>query len=279
MAIKWDNSDELSELLQDPLQNNRHDIWLWLYLHLYEELDLDHSTYNGASMRDVIARNLRRKYSLRNRMPSKRDEFLVPDEYLSWITQDERQYHWLFRKVDDLTGSVLPRGLVHLTGRSQIVAMLDVWQADIEKKAHEIERRHDDWRRQAARDSQFEWFADKKEGAKRCACAWEWIEKNPLKTRSRPLPISNYQELLIFFDQAELGPTELKTVIREIKKRWHRLALDERNPDKKQVNVMLPTAVITQLDELAKRHSMKRAQVVEALVRMEAETGVYLPND
>ncbi|MBT8768747.1 hypothetical protein [Metapseudomonas boanensis] len=230
-------------------------------------------------MRDAIARTLRRNPHLIELIPSEKDQYLVPDKYLSWIAEDERQHHWLFRRVNDLTGRVLPRGLVHLTGRSEIVAMLDVWQMDIEEKALEIERLHDHWRRQTARDTQFEWFADKKEGAKRCVCAWEWIEKHPLKIRSRALPISNYNELLVFFDQTELGPSELKLVIREIKKRWHRLALDERNPDKKQVNVMLPTAVITQLDELAERHSMKRAQVVEALVRMEAETGMYLTDD
>ncbi|MDT4863221.1 hypothetical protein FQZ97_979170 [compost metagenome] len=154
--------------------------------------------------------------------------------------------------------------------------MLDVWNVDIEKKAREIERLHDHWRRHTARDSQFEWFADKKEGTKRCICAWEWLERHHLSPFSRQPPIGNYRELLMFFDQAELSRHEQKVMIQEIKKRWNRQQFDERNADKKQVNVMLSKAVIAQLDELAKRHDLKRAQVIETLVRMEGETGVYL---
>ncbi|WP_121333444.1 hypothetical protein [Pseudomonas aeruginosa] len=77
-------------------------------------------------------------------------------------------------------------------------------------------------------------------------------------------------ELLLFFDQRNLGRYELKAMIQEIKKRWSRPQFDERNVDKKQLNVMVPTAVIDQIDELAKKHGIKRAQVIERLVGMEA---------
>ena len=39
---------------------------------------------------------------------------------------------------------------------------------------------------------------------------------------------------------------------------------------------MLSKAVIAKLDELAKQHGLKRAQVIETLVRMEAETSAHL---
>ncbi|AHZ76808.1 MULTISPECIES: hypothetical protein [Pseudomonas] len=39
---------------------------------------------------------------------------------------------------------------------------------------------------------------------------------------------------------------------------------------------MLSKAVIAQLDALAEKHGLKRAQVIESLVRMEADAGVYL---
>ncbi|MDI9750356.1 carboxyltransferase domain-containing protein, partial [Stutzerimonas stutzeri] len=127
-----------------------------------------------------------------------------------------------------------------------------------------------------ARDSAFEWFSDKKESKKRCTCAWEWLEKHHLRPHSRQLPISNYNELLMFFDHAALGRHEQKAMIQEIKKRWNRQQFDERNADKKQINVMLSKAVIAKLDELAKQHGLKRAQVIETLVRMEAETSAHL---
>ncbi|MGH8434220.1 MAG: hypothetical protein ACRERX_07000 [Pseudomonas sp.] len=272
-------ADELSRLLQDPHQNNRHDIWLWLCLYCHVKLDLDRNTCNGATMRDVIARALRRNTDLIALIPSEKDQYLVPDECFSWITKDERQYHWLLPEVDELTDKRFPLDLVHLTGRGHIIAMLDVWQVDIEKKAREIEHLHECWRRHTARDSQLEWFADKKEGTKRCVCAWEWLQKNHLRPFSRQLPISNYKELLMFFDQANLGENEQRAIIQQIKRRWSRKQFDERAIGKKQVNVMLAKTVIAQLDELAKRHDLKRAQVLETLVRMEADANVYLAED
>ena len=53
--------DELSQLLKEPRQNTRHDIWLWLYLNQHKRARFDASTCNGSTMRDEIARFLRRK--------------------------------------------------------------------------------------------------------------------------------------------------------------------------------------------------------------------------
>ena len=80
----------------------------------------------------------------------------------------------------------------------------------------------------------------------------------------------------MFFDQADVGRYERAAMIREIKKRWSRKQFDERAADKKQVNVMLSKAVIAQLDALAETRGVKRAQIVENLVRMETESGLYL---
>lgn len=270
--------DRLSELLGDSSTNNRLDIWLWLYLYLHEDLPLEHNTCNGHSMREALARTLSRRRDLLGIIPSRKDEYLLPDERLNWITYDERQHQWLRPRVNDLCGKDFPEDLVHLTGRNQVIAMLDVWPEEISRKAQLIEELHDCWRRHVARDSQFEWFRDKKEGGRRCLCAWEWLETHHLSEFPRQLPISNYQELLMFFDAANLRSYEQKVMIQEIKKRWNRQQFDERNADKKQVNVMLSKTVIAQLDALAETHGLKRAQVIESLVRMEADAGMYLAN-
>lgn len=268
--------DELSALLRDSNLNNRQDIWLWLHLHLHKGMDLDGNSCNGASMRDVIAQSLSCNPDLIPLIPFKKDEYLLPEESLSWITQNQRQYHWLRPRVDELTNKSVPLDFVHLTGRNHIIAMLDAWQVGILEKASKIELLQDDWCRHEARDIQFEWFKDKKEEPTRCRCAWEWIEKHHLHPFSNQRPITNHQELLMFFDRANLQRYEQKVMIQEIKKRWNRQQFDERNADKKQVNVMLSKAVIAHLDGLAIRHDMKRAQVLEALVRKEVEIGEYL---
>lgn len=270
------DADRLSELLQEPHRNNRHDIWLWLYLDYYREARLDLKTCNGLTMRDEIARSLKDQKLFLSRIPREKDLLLLPNEKLEWIAEDERQYRWLLREIEQMTDLRLPRGLVHLTGRDRLIAMIDLWDVDLAEKASEVELLHRDWLRHKAKDSEFEWFADKKEGEKRCACAWEWLKKKYLSPLSRQAPISNHQELLMFFDQEDIGRNERTAMIREIKRRWSRKQFDERAADKKQVNVMLSKAVIAQLDALAEKHGLKRAQVIESLVRMEVDAGVYL---
>lgn len=272
--------DQLSQLLKEPRQNTRHDIWLWLYLNQHKRARFDASTCNGLTMRDEIARFLKRRTENLKDIASEKDRFLVPDDYLKWIEGDERQHQWLLRRVEELTKlrptRGLPSGLVRLNGRNHLIAILDIWDVDIAKKADEIERLRNRWLRHKAGDSAFEWFEDKKDGLKRCKCAWEWLEKNRPSIFKRPLPISNYKELLMYFDEAEVGPQELKAILQQIRNRWTRKQFDERAADKKQVNVMLSRTVIELLDTLAKKHDLKRAQVVERLITTESEVGAYL---
>ena len=271
--------DELSQLLNEPRQNTRHDIWLWLYLNQHKRARFDASTCNGSTMRDEIARFLKRKTENLKDIASQKDRFLVPHDYLKWIEEDERQHRWLLRRIEELTElrptQGLPSGLVRLNGRNHLIAILDLWDVDIAKKADEIERLHNRWLRHKAGDRAFEWFEDKKDGLKRCKCAWEWLEKHHVSIFKNQLPINNYKELLLYFDEAELGRNEMKAIIQTIKKRWNRKQFDERTADKKQINVMLSKTAIELLDTLAKKHELKRAQVLELLITMESEDGVY----
>lgn len=276
LDLKGDPCDELAELLREPKQNNRQDIWLWLRLYWYEKADLDPATCNGTTMRSAIARFLMRRTALVKEISREKDRFLVPDDCLKWVAGDERQYQWLIGRVKSVTASNLPRGLVHLRGRNRLIAMLDIWDVEIAKKADEIEYLRKQWLRHRAKDGDFEWFEDKKDGSQRCKCAWEWLQKNRLPHLSQHPPISNYQELLIFFDQADYGPTDQKAIIKEIKQRWSRKQHGERTvaAGKKQVNVELSKSVISLLDELAKKHELKRPQVLELLIKMESERGM-----
>lgn len=267
--------DELSKLLNQKQKNTRLDIWLWLYLYKYESYDLDPSTCNSTSMRKTIASFLTRNLNIIEKIISKKDQHLLPDKYFRWIEKDDRQYQWLRPRIENITNFILPQGLVHLFGANRLIAMLDLWDVDTANKEKANEHLRQSWLARKSMDIDFEWFEDKKDGTKRCKCAWEWLHKS----HPQLPPINNHIELLIFFDQADLGRNEQKAMIQQIKKRWNRKQFDERAANKKQVNVMLSKTVISQLDELAKRYDLKRAQVIEILVRGEAETGMYLAED
>ncbi len=270
-----DSFDPLTQLLGTWI-NNRQAIWLWLGLYVHEEFDLNGDSCGGATMRDVVAEALRGAPEITSDIPAKKDRYLLPEEQLAWITSSQRQLQWLTPRIDDLTDRILPNGLVHLHGRDRLVATLDIWQVDLEEKQRTVERLHDRWRRHIAMDSQLEWFNDKKDGTKRCACAWEWLQKKYLRPYSRQIPISNHQELQMFFDQEDIGPNERIAIIQGIRQLWSKKQFNARSSDKKQVNVLLSKAVIAQLDALAETHGMKRAQIIEHLVRMETDTGTHL---
>lgn len=183
MALTIDSSeaDELSRLLNDPRYDARHDIWLWLWLNQYHDAHFDSVTCNGITMRETLASYLSERSGILESVNSEKDQFLVPDSCLRWIDGNERQSQWLLRQIEPVTdqgpAEGFPRGLVRLTGKNRLIAMLDLWKLDVAEKVIAIGHMRADWLEHEARDRDFEWFKDRKETNERCKCAWEWLEK------------------------------------------------------------------------------------------------------
>lgn len=166
---------------------------------------------------------------------------------------------------------------MRLTTKEELIARLDITDATLTEKQRLMANIHQDWRTLVARDSDFDWFLDKEEGAERCKYAWEWLVRRYLHPSriSRTTRFDTYQGLLLFFDQEDLNRAEQQDIIRKIKRQWSNHQRDVRHSDCKQVNVMLPIATISKLDQLVKQHGMSRAKIVAKLIDDEAETGVY----
>ncbi|MDH0894859.1 MULTISPECIES: hypothetical protein [unclassified Pseudomonas] len=295
--------DRLAKLLKDPAQSRRHDIWLWLFLFHYRHHMLTPQSCNGYEMREVLADCLEQDEAVRNSLPLEKSVFLLPDRSLEWIKNDDRQYLWLLPRIKNMTELELPKGLIHLSHSDRLIAMIDLWNANgrrserrnssyrpskktdtdnrISKKKDAVDLLHSEWRRHSEKDIEFEWFNDKKDGNKRCICAWRWLEKNYAYKLGKLTPslFQSYQDLLIFFDGESLNSMEIRLIVKAIKNRWSRQQFDERSTDKKQVNILLSKTVITQLDALKRKHNLKRAQIVEKLLSMEAKQGLYLSDD
>lgn len=276
MALSIAEGDQLSRLLETPRTNKRHDIWLWLYLYDVRRIKMPPETCNGYSMREEIAAVLTSRPHITSRINELKDKYLIPDDCLTWIDEGERQHLWLWRELRRSEVDHLPVRLENLTGRNEIIARLDIWNADLGKKRRTIRALHDSWLQHTARDVDFELFKGKKEGEYRCSMAWQWLIKNRPDLRAERMPITNHTELLIFFDQVNLEPYEQKDVLKRIMQSWSRKQYNERNKDSKQVNVMLTTDAINMLDRLAKQHGISRAKIVERLITKESELEMYL---
>lgn len=112
-----------------------------------------------------------------------------------------------------------------------------------------------------------------------------WIDDNHSKvgvTRNARLADSaTLENLLIFFDDAELRPLELRNNIDSVKGSWNKQKHRERNTGKIQMNVMLPKTAIEALDDLAEAHGLKRPATIERerLISQEGKTRAVLGYD
>lgn len=268
--------DELASLLQDRHVDRRQDIWLWLHLYIRRNEKLDPETCNGQTMRNEIAKYLRWEPILQNFIPTMKDQLLLPKKTLEWIENDERQPRWLLPRIEEITYERLPNDLIRLSGRDRVIAAIDIWEATLQRKALAVERLQEAWLNHKLKDRDFKWFTDQKDGTKRCIYAWEWIDEHYLRKLSLHSPFSNYQELLIFFDQERMDQYRQRAIVNKIRTKWNNAQHKKRTAHMKQINVKIPLEVVNQLKTLQEKHDLSSAKVVEKLIRMEIQKGDYL---
>lgn len=265
---------ELTKLLGNEKNNIRTDIWLWLHLTLQEKADLEPNSCNGLTMRSEIISYLRNSTYLITQINADKDRYLLPASVLNWITEDERQCHWLEKRLLTRHDLGLTKELVHLQGKNLIIAHIDIWNIDLPAKETEIRKLRTDWFSHISKDINFEWFTHKKEGDQRCACAREWLEKHKQPNFTQLPTISNYNDLLMHFDDEYPDSIVQKAIIEKIRRKWNKKQFNERTPEKDQYNLRLDKLVVEKLDALVKKRGIKRTQIIETLILKEYETNI-----
>lgn len=201
---------------------------------------------------------------------------MVQDEHLKWITNDDRLLAWLSIQISMHTRANLINLPLHLTGRDLVIAMLDIWAADLNQKILTIINIKNTWIQHIQQDHIFKWFK-KEDEPRRCETAWEWLKKNKPELVSSMAPFKNQKDLLMSFDLAQLSEAEKIICIDQIKKRWSQQRYREKLTGKKQCNLILSDSTIQTLDKIAIKYNLKRAQILEILIKMEAEYEQYVP--
>jgi len=267
--------DALAKTLNCTEVNKRHDFWLWFYLN-DQGADFDPSEFDGPDMRDRMAHFISNHSWIKQRIAPDRSRSLLPDERLAWITKDERLNKWLHPKIRNAIGIIFVNPPPGLLGRSLVITMIDVWDTNVSAKMAALDKLERSWGEHKKQDHIFRWFNDK-DGAQRCSLAWEWLRKNEPRLTEFSPQIESYGELLKFFDQTHFSKDEKILRIEIIKKRWSQQQYRERMVGKKQFNVMLSDETIDRLDALAETYNLKRPQILEVLIQMEAENSIYIP--
>lgn len=271
--------DSLSDELPGWRLNEREVAWLWLALESNEGIQMDECQLNSQTMRDQIARTLRRNPRVVRRLERARDRELLPEETFSWVEKSGRQPKWLAAQAAKKTGLRIRSSVFRtFTDKEQLIALFDLWDRDFGQKESALRRLSDAWTEHARSDKIFSWFKDKDERAK-CALAWSWLEKNKPRLTWRAEPFTKLTELLEFFDHSEASDEEKELYIEKIKRRWSTQKTREKTVEKKQYNFVLPLSVNAALDKLAEEYHLSRTKVLEQLILSEEQHGLYLPQN
>jgi len=269
--------DLLSEELPGWDLTEREVAWLWLVLETRERLRMDECQLNSQTMRDQIARTLRRNPHVTRGLVRARDRELLPEEAFSWVEKSGRQPKWVAAQAGNKTGLRIRSSVFRtLADKEQLIALFDLWDRDFGQKEDALRRLSDAWTEHARSDRIFSWFKDKDERTK-CALAWSWLEKNKPRLTWRAEPFTKLTELLEFFDHSGASAEEKELYVDKIKRRWSTQKTREKAVEKKQYNFVLPLSVNAVLDKLAEEHQLSRTKVLEHLILSEEQHELYLP--
>lgn len=268
--------DLLSEELPGWGLTEREVTWLWLVLESRERIQMDECQLNSQTMRDQIARALRRNPRVTRGLVRARDRELLPEEAFSWVEKSGRQPKWLAAHAGNKTGLRINSSVFRtLTDKEQLIALFDLWDKDFGLKEITLRRLSDDWTEHARSDRIFSWF--KEDERAKCTLAWSWLEKNKPRLTWRAEPFTKLTELLEFFDHSGASDEEKELYVDKIKRRWSTQKTREKAVEKKQYNFVLPLSVNAVLDKLAEEHELSRTKVLEMLILGEEQHELYLP--
>ncbi|TIC78956.1 hypothetical protein [Crenobacter intestini] len=274
MAVNF-SKDALSKVLQETARSKRLDTWLWFYLEC-RGANLDQGYFYASGMRDYMAARI-------TSMPGMADEIngmlginFLPREMLEWIGESERQCQWLVSFLSSHKSNLLTNPPVRLLNRDLVVAMIDMLGLDVLSKKTVVDLMRCAWVEHIKNDGALLWFKGDSEEDK-CELASRWIMKNDGDGSAFQInPIRTHQELLMYFDRFKFSDDRKLLCLSAVKKSWSQKKYRGNLNGKKQHNFILTDKAINRLDKLAKKHDLKRVDVLEILLQMESEKNLYI---
>ena len=266
-------TDLLARILEDKTASHRRDLWLWFWL-TGHGANLGSYAESRMGMRDKMAHYLNQNAWLTPRARDDKNKQLLPERQLDWLNEGSRQIEWIYQKFTQYVGYNWNNTPQDIFGKDRLILIIDLWQVDTTQKKLTLDSLKIQWNAHKSGDKTYKWFKD---DDKKSALAWDWLNKNTSFTVLHSKPFETYEDLLIFFDSANLM-TEQKTLyIDRIKKRWSQQKYRESLIGKAQYNFVLSDKAVANLDKLASLHEIGRAKILEILLEMETEKNGYIP--
>lgn len=274
MAVKF--KDRLQDILSDIVANKRVVIWLRHFINNQLANQPITCELNSPGIRDQIAEILKNTPQITDTIKAAKKIYLLPETDLEWITDDNRQNHYIQKSIFFLTNYTL-YAEENITCREKTIATIDTLeptQGNLSKLDF-INLIKSQWEVTKMTDKSFEWF-DGRDEEQKTKTAWQIIGKKHPEIASQHYPPKTKDELLIALDFSIATHPEKVILIESIKKRWSQNKYRANQNGKNQYNFILSDRAISRLDKLATRHEIKRTEVLEILLKMEEENGNYI---
>lgn len=268
-------NDKLQKTLNGLNVDSRLSTWLWLFLKgRVPQANL--GELGSPGMRDRMAELIQNTPTGAESIEAQSAAFLLPKEYLEWITSNKRQNLFLTRKLIERNGNTPIIGPINLTGRDLIIAMIDILAIDQNLKSSIIYQIKTEWEQHSSQDHIFKWF-DTPDTEQKLNTAWEIIKSKYPLLAFQQNPPREKDDLVIFLDAQPITAPEKTLLMDSIKKRWSQNKYRAKQTGKKQYNFILSDKTIKRLDKLADKYDLKRTEVLEILLQIEEEKGIYIP--
>lgn len=274
MAVHLKYNDELQKALSGVIADDRLGIWLWFFMknnHPQETV----GEIKSPGMRNRIANTIKNKPGLASHIEALSATQLIPERNLEWIKDEKRQNAFITKKLDQAAGFSYTHNPGKLTNRELSIAAIDYFPVDHRGKLLLVQRIKSKWELNSSTDHIFKWL-DKGETVQKVQTAWEIINNKHQHLLNQHYQSREKDDLLIAFDSSTLTPSEKALLMDSIKKRWSQNKYRAKLIGKNQYNFILSDRAICRLDKLAKKHEIKRTEVLEILLKMEEENGDHI---
>lgn len=302
MAVHSD--DFLAKIIGTDAISDRIDSFVWISTtQTYKDLRTFNTSANRNKLRTTLAERLNQSPIEAEKIRQAIKNSFIPENELRWITDSKRQLDWLmkyifisitnnnqrqksnqpplqpqnFGSTGLVTSFLIPE---FLTGRNRGIAIFDFWAAfflpTFDSIIGQSKIVHSAWASQTEIDKKFDWFNDKDGASKRN------IFQNLLISKKIPgifgnINILDHDDFLIYIDGLNISDFEKEIISKKARDRWNQQKRREFNKNtEKQCNFNLSIVIDDKLTKLAKKYDLSRVDVIDILIRSEAQHESYI---
>lgn len=257
-------NDALEKALSGINLNDRKKIWLWFFLRKTIK-NCKLGDIQSIGMRERMTEAINNNEGLAEEINEKISHFLIPEKDLYWITDNKRQHQFVMNEIAQKYGNIT-FAIEGLNFKEMTIARIDTLNIDQRVKLSMVNNLRIEWEKKSQSDPLFEWFKSANETSKLNA-GWEIAKKRHPTYCFSVDPFKDIDEMLSFFDATWFSYPDKELFVLSVKKRWNQQEYRKKTKDKKQCNFILTKDTINKLEQLAKRHHLRKAEVIEHLVR------------